>query len=254
MQNAKLVTDELRQAVVQDQIDILAVQEPYSYRNTVPGFGLVSKTIFDTDKFTGMTALGNIKAAIIVTNPTYTTMRLGHLSNTHFACAEITTAAHIFYVVSAYFQCSDHIHPYLQHLERILEELKGNKIIICIDANAKSTLWHSQITDARGEALEELILQKNLFIMNQPSERFTFDNARGKSNIDVTLTTTAIYKDIADWMILAPNTSSDHNMIQIIILWTHRYQKTTSLKQPDTISRKQTGRNSKPQYSQKSVI
>ncbi|CAK9813075.1 Retrovirus-related Pol polyprotein from type-1 retrotransposable element R1 (Fragment) [Anthophora plagiata] len=160
-----------------------------------------------------MAVLGNIKAAIIVTNPTYTIMKIGHLSDTHFTCAEVTTASNRFYLVSAYFQCSDNIQPYLDHLEYVLREVKGHKVIICVDANAKSTLWHSNSTDGRGEALEELILQNNLYIINKPSEHSTFDNARGKSNIDLTIATSTIYNQLKDWEILTDTTSSDHNMI-----------------------------------------
>ncbi|CAK9796298.1 Retrovirus-related Pol polyprotein from type-1 retrotransposable element R1 (Fragment) [Anthophora quadrimaculata] len=216
MQNAKIVTDEIKQRAV-NHVDIIAAQEPYSYRNTVPGFGLVSKAIFDTKKFTGLPATGNIKAAIFVINPTYTVMRLEHLSNTHFACAEITTASQKLYVVSAYFQCSDSISRYLQHLEYIAHELRGRKVIFCIDANAKSTLWHSDITDERGEALEELIVQNNLYLVNRLSEHHTFDNLRGKSNIDITLTTTTLFNEIVDWTVLTNATTSDHNTITITI-------------------------------------
>ncbi|CAK9816584.1 Retrovirus-related Pol polyprotein from type-1 retrotransposable element R1 (Fragment) [Anthophora quadrimaculata] len=217
MQRAKTVTDEIRQAISSRKFDIIAAQEPYSYRNAVPGFGTVSKIIFDTKKFTGLAASGNIKAAIIVANPTYTVTTLGHLSNTHFACAEVITATHKLYVISAYFQCSDPIEPYLKHLEYVLHELKGRKIIICIDANAKSSLWHSNQTDDRGEALEELIVHNRLYILNRPSPHYTYDNTRGKSNIDVTLATSTAFGDIAEWEIQTDNTTSDHNTIKITI-------------------------------------
>lgn len=125
MQNAETVTGEINHTPVSKHFDIIATQEPYSYRNSIPGFGLGSKVIFDMKKFTGLAASRNVKATIIVINPTRTVTRLEHLSNTHFACAEITTASQKLFIVSAYFQCSDPIHRYLQHLEQIAYELRG---------------------------------------------------------------------------------------------------------------------------------
>lgn len=212
-QNSNAVIDQLRQTVQDMYIDILCIQEPYSYRNKITGMGISNKVISDTKTFTSAVVSKTIKAAIVVTNPTYTVLKIEQFSNTHFACAEITVANHAFYIVNAYFQYSDKIEPYLEHLDKILAQLRNRKLILCFDANAYSNLWHSKETDDRGEILEQFIAQHELYILNQESNITTFDNTHGQSNIDITLANSTCYNRIRAWKVHAGKTTSDHNLI-----------------------------------------
>ncbi|CAL7932858.1 unnamed protein product, partial [Xylocopa violacea] len=172
----------------------------------------VDYALSDPKRFTNITSQNTIKTAIVLSK-NVTVLKLEQLSNTHFICAEITKGKLKFYIINSYFQYSDQIEPYLQHLDIILHKLKGHNIIICLDANAKSPTWHSKHSDERGELLESLIAQHNLFVVNKPSEIHTFDSFQGKTNIDVTLTNSSSYKLISDWTVHQEATISDHNLI-----------------------------------------
>lgn len=121
-------------------------------------------------------------------------------------------------MLSGYLQYSEAVDRYTQHLEKILLSLQGQEIILCLDANANSTAWHSKTTNERGEKIEDLIQQHRLFTANTPQRTLTFDNTRGMSNIDITLNTNAIAKKLKNWRIHQYQTISDHNIITFEII------------------------------------
>ena len=56
--------------------------------------------------------------------------------------------------------------------------------MICADTNAWSTLWGSEVTNARGEFLEDLVMRFDL-VINNTGHVPTF-SGRGDTCIDVT--------------------------------------------------------------------
>ncbi|CAK9813135.1 Retrovirus-related Pol polyprotein from type-1 retrotransposable element R1 (Fragment) [Anthophora plagiata] len=117
------------------------------------------------------------------------------------------------FFVNAYLQHCESIEPYLHHIDKILNTLRGNNIVLCMDTNANCALWYSKCTDSRGEELEDLIAQHNLHVMNTQSDTFTFDNTHGQDNIDVTLVSNSLRNKIKNWKVLPNQTSSDHNVV-----------------------------------------
>lgn len=76
-----------------------------------------------------------------------------------------------------------------------------------------STQWEwnlilSPQTDRRGEIVEDFITNNNPSLHNKASPYSTFDEPRGKSNIDLTISSSSIAKNI-----LPHETSSEHNLI-----------------------------------------
>lgn len=69
------------------------------------------------------------------------------------------TAYEKFNIVNVYCQPLQPIAPILEKLELIIKKQKqrNEKIIIVMDSNAKSSLWHANKTDGRGALLGELI-------------------------------------------------------------------------------------------------
>lgn len=216
-QNSVAVLDELRGVIYSDKMDIIAIQEPFSRNNAITGLGAGTKIVTDTKKFTNVAFPEKIKTAIAIANPNFNVLKIEQLSNTHFICVEVSARKFKLYVVSAYFQYCDKIEPYIQHLDAVLHTLQGCNVIICADANAKSTLWHSSQTDERGEALENLIAQHNLFILNRESNARTYDSTNGAANIDVTLASSTCYNKISHWTLHQDRTTSDHNLITLKI-------------------------------------
>lgn len=121
------------------------------------------------------------------------------------------------YLVSAYFKPSENRLELQNHLDYILSNLQGRKVIIGVDANSRSAVWHDRLTDAEGRDMEKYIVDHNLYISNTSSDLTTFHSTSGKkSNIDLTLTTGNMIGRITGWKINDDLIiTSDHNTITL---------------------------------------
>jgi hypothetical protein len=113
-----------------------------------------------------------------------------------------------------YFPPTENIEIGIPQLEKVLNRLNGKKTIIGIDANAKSPLWNSRSTDDRGEALEAVIAQYGLHIVNKPGQAYTFETTRGRSNIDITLASPELILLVKEWKVHEDRTSNDHRILE----------------------------------------
>jgi hypothetical protein len=68
---------------------------------------------------------------------------------------------------------NDAIENSFKKIERVLDFIKGDKTIMAIDSNSRSTTWHDVTTNARGRLLEEFIASNQLHIINEESPRST---------------------------------------------------------------------------------
>jgi hypothetical protein len=66
----------------------------------------------------------------------------------------------------------------------------------------------------RGKLVEEYIVSKNLYIMNEDCERTTFQNRRGGSNINLTIVNNQLLKGLMNWEISEEESFSDHSIIK----------------------------------------
>ena len=190
----------------------MAIQEPYN-SNGIRGLGISTKIISDTKSFSKVPKDNDIKAAIAIAYPDIRALKLEHLCNTILMCAKLRTTTTGFYMVSVYFQCSEPIIVYIRHFEEILQALHGQEIILCLDANASSTILHSKAINRKGKQLGSLTQQHRLSVVNTPQRSTTFDNNHGNSNIDVTLGTNAVPKQLGNWKVRQHQTTSDRNLI-----------------------------------------
>ena len=207
MRRSQNVSLEIRKEMDTKLIDVLLMQEPYNPRGKF--IGLESRAPVVSGAEAGSPAY----ASIYIKNPHLTILKITHLSNSHCTCIQITGPFGIVYIASMYFQCSHSIDPYLAHLRKIVAQLPGQRLIIGADANAKSPLWHSPESDDRGEALEEIISELNLTVMNEPGNPPTFRSHNGQSRIDVTLASEQALRFIKNWRVMEKWTTSDHNVI-----------------------------------------
>ena len=120
------------------------------------------------------------------------------LPNPDSALLELEHNGHRFYAASMYFDITEEIEKGLEKIDQMLEFTKGNGLIIAVDSNARSAAWHDFKTNKRGKTVEEFTVSKNLYIMNEESDRTTFHNARGKSNIDLTIVNTQILQAVTN--------------------------------------------------------
>jgi hypothetical protein len=82
-----------------------------------------------------------------------------------------------FFAASMYFDFEDQIEKSFTKIDAILQFAKGGRILIPTDSNSRSTTWHDIITNSRGKKLEEYIASKQLHVINEESERYTFHNS-----------------------------------------------------------------------------
>ena len=57
--------------------------------------------------------------------------------------------------------------------------VKGGRILIAVDSNARLKTWHDVKTNSRGRKMEEYLASKQLHIIDEESDSFTFHNSRG---------------------------------------------------------------------------
>lgn len=88
---------------------------------------------------------------------------------------------------------------------------QNKELIICTDSNCHGFLW-SDSENARGEKLTEIIGAYNLQILNTGREP-TFENARCKTIIDLSLTMNIDQNYIKNWKVDKTYQFSDHKLI-----------------------------------------
>jgi len=88
-----------------------------------------------------------------VLNSSYDVTQLVIDNCDHVVCAQVISSNDEFFLISAYFQFSHEVDPYLNVIDKILNNIqaKNKKIIICADVNANSSTWFSSGIDERGE-------------------------------------------------------------------------------------------------------
>ncbi|CAB3234243.1 unnamed protein product [Arctia plantaginis] len=119
-------------------------------------------------------------------------------------------------VVSVYLEGDKPLEPYVRWIRKIVRELGTRKILLGGDINAWNVWWGSAKTDTRGEAMEGLMQELGLEVLNRGSEP-TFDTTRGgkryTSCVDITTCSVDLLGQIDNWRVAGDVTSSDHNTI-----------------------------------------
>ena len=192
-----------------EEPDLLLIQEPYAYQNKPAGMEKKNRV------FTAGT--GKHRAAIIVINSKTDAILIVQLSDEDTAVLEIVHRKQKFSAASMYFDHEEQIENKFHKMDEIMSFINGGRILIAADCNARSKTWYDVLTNSRGRKLEEYIASKQLHIINEISERSTFHNSRGSSNIDLTITNDKLISDVIGWEISTKESLSDHNYLKYII-------------------------------------
>lgn len=212
LQGSRACLEEMRQIVNEKGIDILLVQEPYSWEGRLPTVNGCRNYYIE----------GNPKAAILIYNDNLEMVFQKELSTSHHVSGRLYVCNNNVNLVSSYFQFSDDIEPHIQQWERIMRHSGATDSILAGDVNARSPLWFSKegkmngaIREgyARGEKLEEFIIAQELIVCNEPGHLPTYVGEIGKqegNNIDITLRTKGIR--ISNWRV-GDDGNSDHRLI-----------------------------------------
>jgi len=128
-------------------------------------------------------------------------MLIKQLTNPDSVLLELRYSNTRSFAASMNFDVTKEIETELDKIEEILEFTKGNGLVIAIDSNSRSTAWHDSQTNQRGKTLEEYIISKNIYIVNEESELTTFQKEIGRSNIDLTIVNNQLLKALKKWEI-----------------------------------------------------
>lgn len=208
---SEVVTGEIRELICRKRLDILLLQEPYVKKTDA------AHTYFGLGTAARVAAVRSERAwaTVVLCNPAFQMLFVSQLSTAHCVCAEVQAPGFSFYVVSHYFQHRDDIEVHLRHLDMVLRTLRGKRVIVALDSNAKSALWGSPVTDERGVQLEDLIRASGMDILNDAGQPATFWTTRGESYIDVTLASPSMSRFVKDWKVRSDWTTSDHRALDV---------------------------------------
>ena len=168
----------------------------------------------------GMNEFNSEWAAVVVDSKEMDVMCVEECTNEWGVCVRLDSKTGSMYVCSMYCKFNREIEPYLEYLERVIDCAKGRPLIVGMNANAVSPMWHSKNAEdkdereERGNKLEQMISAKELIVLNEPSEYYTFSGPNGESDIDVTLGNAALLKYECNWELKIEWCESDHNAME----------------------------------------
>lgn len=220
-----------------NQIDIICIQEPYTFNNNAINNNTNYKMLFKSKGTRPKTAIAIKK----------------HLN--YLIDDELSDENHLIIlldnivIVNSYLNLKDKISsasPLLSltttidrdidkdliQLNKVIDKFKDRFIIITTDSNSRHTLWGDKISNNRGNDLLEFILQNKLNIINieNPNITFTKQVIEQNSNsfsirtsaIDLTLTNHLNNYQVKDWSIEDDVIDTDHKLIKFKIKFRER--------------------------------
>jgi len=203
----KTATDEAVRRCLEEKIDVLLVQEPYTTNRRMKVSGC--RVYHDRS------GREDIWSAVLVMNEKIGAIMQAAETNGSCVSVRLEIDGRALQVISLYCRPSEGIDAHLSRLEDIIRK-KGNKGLLCgADLNARSGLWLSGSTDERGAKVEDVVMAWDLQVLNRFSRWTTYENTQGgKSNIDVTLATRDVAQGAEEWRV-HEETVSDHRLISV---------------------------------------
>ena len=212
LQHSRAATDNLMQLMAKENIGIALIQEPYLVRG---------KPQRITSRYrTFIAGGGNSRAAIVISDTRINALLITQHSDKDAVLLEIDDGQTHFYAASIYLDYRDPIENSIKIIEEIVKFTKEGKLIIAMDSNSRSTTWYDVLTNFRGKVLEEFFASNQLHIINEDSNKTTFQSSRGSSNIDLTIVNNQMLAFIEDWAISEEESCSDHNTIKFNLNFT----------------------------------
>ncbi|KAJ3639205.1 hypothetical protein Zmor_004074 [Zophobas morio] len=190
-------------------IDIYLLQDPYVAHGLVCGLG----------SGISVYCVGNWpKAAIAVRKGICDVILNNELSNEFQCVVNVMKDGLNLFLASIYCQYGGDMATDIVHLRRALLAADRTPLLIGLDANATSLVWHSKNLqasrerDLRSDILADYLLESGLSVLNEESEFFTFAGPSRSSDIDVTLANFSMGQSFHwEWSMRPDLGVSDHN-------------------------------------------
>ena len=190
-----------------DENFICLLQEPHFF-----GLKPSSANKGKTQIFHGIGTKKTWPRAMIIASKGLKISMVEELTNRDITCIYLHNNQEEIMICSAY---QDITYPeVVNNIDKCAEKAKliNKEIIIGVDTNSHSQLWMEENPNQRGDKFEELIAIMDLTVCNV-GRKYTFDCSRGKSIIDVTLTSCLISERINNWKVHDEDYLSDHKLI-----------------------------------------
>ena len=202
--------------IEKEGIDMTFIQEPYTAHNRVVGITKRYRT------FTS--SIGRCRTATVVTNNEINALLIQEATDKDSVVVELILGNLKFYLVNMYLDITEKLDKDIELINGILQLANTSRILITMDSNSRSRMWHDKLTNRRVKKLEKFPLSKQLPIINKKSEMKTFQSSRGSSNMDLTISNNKLLKEIQEWKISEEKSFSDHKTIQFCI-WQYNVQE-----------------------------
>ncbi|KAH9414725.1 hypothetical protein DERP_008565 [Dermatophagoides pteronyssinus] len=198
--------NELKSSITNDNIDILALQEPYLFNNVFP-FSISSR-IFHSNMLNGV-----IYNGFVILNNNLIVEHLMSFTNSFATTISIQTKSTNIILVNIYLHSNVFCDVHQDFFESLLSNFSNFPIILCGDFNARNTYWHDVIVNKNGYKLKEIIDNHDLIVINDKTK-----TCRNASIIDLTITNSKAYNYIANWSVSRATELSDHETIKFHIV------------------------------------
>jgi hypothetical protein len=208
-QHSRVAVSNLTQIIIKYNIDIAYVQEPYTIHNIVAGFPKGFRIFAHGG--------GRKRAAIVVNNNEIDVTSITQVSHEDTILIEIRYKGTKLFGTSVYLPIDRDIDRDFETIENILQLTRGVGLILAINSNARSKLWSDKCTNTRGRALEELIISRDLLIINEESDIPTFETITGHSWIDLTIFNKILAQNTRGWSCGEEESCSNHKLISFRI-------------------------------------
>ncbi len=209
LQRSKSVSSNLCLLTQQFKLDLILIQEPYT------SYGMASMLPSGLPVYQKSTN-GIVKRDIIINNSDVVCTLIPQHSNQKFVCINLQYHGNDIIFCSAYFEPNSNFDCDLKLISDLLSDIKPLNFVLCVDANAKSSVWFNITNDDRGQKLLDLCAQFNLIILNNSNEP-TFETETRKGWIDLSIVSHGISSKVRNWRVMDEETMSDHRMISFNI-------------------------------------
>mgnify|MGYP003623217186 CR=1 FL=1 len=141
LQQARSDTSNLTQIILEKNIDIAVIQEPYTVSHNVTGFPK-SFRIFSHGN-------GRKRSAIITANKNIDSILISQLSDEDCVVVEFTHKNLNFLGASIYCDIDFDVENITKKVEKVIRAARGKGLILSMDTNARSRTWYDVITNER---------------------------------------------------------------------------------------------------------
>lgn len=201
----------LSQLLLDLDIDIALIQEPYAVADSVPRLKYVPDNFAELHTLSDQHAYGTAVLAKKTLNAYIVPLSV----HNSVAGIKVVTDLSELYFFSIY--CRPSLPNFESFLSSFFNQISPNiisKSVFCFDSNAKNQLWNSSSIDARGKTLEETLAALSITIENKNANRLTYIPSN-TSFIDVT--GAGAHIRIVDWHFPDFPSLSDHPYIMFSV-------------------------------------